>query len=89
LVNKERSGQLAYLFNAILNRGRHLQFLYLEGCDVHKNEQVFRLVLDVLQCQGVWLVNLGEMNLKNNQLEQLLHALQKSTTTHLYYEQNN
>jgi hypothetical protein len=46
-------------------------------------------VLDVLQCQGVWLVNLGEMNLKDNQLEQLLHALQKSTITHLYYEQNN
>ena len=89
LVNKERSEQLAYLFEAILNRGRHLQFLYLEGCDVHKSEQVFRLVLGVLQYQGVWLVNLGEMNLKDNQLNQLLHALRTSTITHLYYEQNH
>jgi hypothetical protein len=88
LVNKERSEQLTYLFKAILSRGRHLQFLYLEGCDVHKNEEVFKLVLKVLQCQGVWLVNLGEIQLNDSYLTQLLQALRMSTITHLYYEQN-
>ena len=37
LVNKDNQAELIYLFQAILDDGKHLQILYLQGSKAHSN----------------------------------------------------
>ena len=88
-AGKESTVQLAYFFLALLRRAQCAalcaQHLYLQGCAVAEDEQVFSLMLRVLQIRGVWLVNLGEIKLSDDRLRRLIRALGTSNVTHMYY----
>ena len=84
-IGKEKKFDVEIFLEYVL-KNQSVEIVYLHGATPLLQEPLFEKLLQVLQKQTLWSLNLGELTFSKCQLERLKISLELSCVTHMFYE---
>jgi hypothetical protein len=84
-IGKEKKFDVEIFLEYVL-KNPSVDIVYLHGATPLLQEPLFEKLLQVLQKQTLWSLNLGELKFDTSQLERLTSSLELSCVTHMFYE---
>ena len=84
-IGKEKKFDVEVFLEYVL-KNQSVEIVYLHGATPLLQEPLFEKLLQVLQKQTLWSLNLGELKFSKSQLERLKSSLELSCVTHMFYE---
>ncbi|MBT6440708.1 MAG: hypothetical protein HOK72_13455 [Flavobacteriales bacterium] len=84
-IGKEKKFDVEIFLEYVL-KNQSVEIVYLHGATPLLQEPLFEKLLQVLQKQTLWSLNLGELKFSKSQLERLKSSLELSCVTHMFYE---